>query len=326
MGKKVILCLLVGSLGLFTMDLGRPSAQEAFPTKPITMLVPFPPGGLSDTTARSYAGAVQKLTGQPMVVVNKPGAGGTISVDALHAAKPDGYMLLESSASTLAHGMYTQGVNWGPKDFTVILGHSLYNFAFVVRADAPWKNFEEWVQYVRQNPPFKYGCYGHMVTMHVVMEWVGKRLGLKLVPVHLKGDAEGIQNLLGGHTMAHCFAGGQDALIKAGKLKTLLQVTGEPSDANPKAVSRLKDALPDAPLDIVALPRGIFGPKGMPEPILKSLEEAFNKAATSKNFISFAEQLLLIPKYKDRGTTKRTVETEYKAWSEITNELGIKAK
>jgi len=327
MGKRMICVLLVCSLGPLALNLERSFAQEAYPTKPITMLVPFPPGGLSDTTARSYAGAVQKITGQPLVVVNKPGAGGTIAVDALQAAKPDGYTLLESSASTLAHGMFTQGVSWGPKDFTVILGHSLYNFAFVVRADAPWKNFDEWVQYVRQNPPFKYGCYGNLVTMHIVMEWIGKRLGLKLVPVHFKGDAEGTQNVLGGHIMGHCYAGGQDALIKAGKMKTLIQVTGEPCDADPKSVAKLKEVLPDAPVDIIALPRGIFGPKGMPETLQAKVADVFRKATVENpEFIRTHQLMKMEVKYFGPKDLETAIQKAHSGFGELIKSLGLERK
>lgn len=292
MKKKVILWSLVILFCFMTMLMEKPSAQDTFPTKPITLLVGFPPGGPADVTARSYAPAASKLLGQPVVVVNKPGAGGTLAIDFLAGSKPDGYTLIEAGLSTLAYGMHTHGVNWGPKDFTIILGHTLYNFAVVIRADAPWKDFNDWVQYVKQNPGFKYGTYGALGTMHILMEWIAKRLDLKLVPVHFPGDAPGITNLLGGHIQAQLVAGAHTAQIRAGKLRTLLQVTSESVDPDPKSVARLKDVLPDAPMEVVGLPRGIFGPKGMPSSIQAKLSDVLKKATVENPEFLRAHQLM----------------------------------
>lgn len=328
MRRKVILSLLIVLFGLIGFVGEKPYGQEAFPTKPIILLVPFPPGGVVDMTARSYAPAASKLLGQPVAVINKPGAGGTIAADALAASKADGYTLLQCGGGTLAHGFLTQGVKWGPKEFTVILGHSTPNFAFVVRSDAPWKNFDEWVQYVRSNPGFKYGCYGNLVTMHLVMEWVGKRLGIKLVPVHLKGEPEGVQNLLGGHVQAHCFAGGQHALIKAGKLKTLLQVTGYPlSDADPKAVTQLMDALPDAPLDILILPNGIFAPKGLPERLQMQLTEVFKKATIDNpEFVRVNQMMASKINYTSPKELQADLIKAHEGFGELVKSLGLERK
>lgn len=314
-------------LGLLAMILEKPSAQEVFPTKPITLLVGFPPGGPADITARSYAPAASKLLGQPVVVLNKPGAGGTVAIDFLASSKPDGYTLVDAGLSTLAYGMHTQGVSWGPKDFTVILGHTLYNFAVVIRSDAPWKNFDEWVQYVREKPGFKYGTYGALSTMHIMMEWIGKRLNLKLVPVHFPGDAPGVTSLLGGHIQAQLVAGGHASLIRAGKLRTLLQVTSEPVDADTKSVARLKNVLPDAPMELVGLPRGIFGPKGLPVPIQEKLNEAFKKATVENpEFIRTHQLMNMAVEYHDPKELQEALIKLYEDFGKLLKSLGLERK
>lgn len=285
------------------------------------------PGGVSDIAARSIVPVASKYLGQPVVVVNKPGAGGTLAIDFLASSKPDGYTLINAGSSTLAYGMHTQGVSWGPKDFTVILGHTIYNYAVVIRSDAPWKNFDEWVQYVKQNPGFKYGTYGALGTMHIMMEWIAKRIDLKLVPVHFPGDAPGITNLLGGHIQAHLAAGGHAAQVKAGKLRTLLQMTGEPVDSDPKSVARLKDVLPDAPMEVVALPVGIFGPKGIPDSIQAKLNDAFRKATIENpEFVRTHQLMNMAVEYHGPKELQETLFKAYEDFGKLMKSLGLERK
>jgi tripartite-type tricarboxylate transporter receptor subunit TctC len=316
--------MLIGSMAIMGE---RSFAQENFPTKPLTLLVGFPPGGVSDTAARAIAPGASECLGQPVTVQNKPGAGGTIAIDFVVNSKPDGYTLINAGTSTLAYGMYTKGVKWGPKDFTLILGHSAYNYAFVGRADAPWKNFDEWVAYVRKNPGFKYGTYGALGTMHIVMEWTAKRLNLKLVPVHFKGDSPGIRALLGGHIQAHCAAGGHAAQVKAGKLRTILQVSGEPVDKDAASVGRLRVVLPDAPLDVVDLPIGVFGPKGIPPATRDKLVRCIKKATVDNPKFIKTHQLMNLPvTYYDPDEVQTRLFEVYERFGKLMKELGLERK
>jgi tripartite-type tricarboxylate transporter receptor subunit TctC len=273
--KAVIL-----AIGLFMVMPGF--AAQDYPNKPINLYVGFPPGGVAGNTANAIAPGAQDLLKQPVVVQYKPGAGGTIAADFVVHSEPDGYTLINAATTTLAYSMYTEGVKWGPKDFSVIIGYTAPNFALVVPADAPWKTFDDWVKYVREHPGFKYGTYGPLGAMHVLMEWLARELNLKLTPVHFKGDAPGIAAVLGGHIQLYVASGSQCAQVKAGKLRTLLQVSGEPRDANPKVVARFKDRFPKAPHEVFNLPFGVFGPKGIPAPVKARLAEAFRKAAKTE--------------------------------------------
>jgi len=329
--RKGIVIWLLGILSVtsvvFLAFSEKSFAQEPFPNKPINLLVGFPPGGVSDIAARSIVPEATKLFGQPVVVLNKPGAGGTLAIDFVANSKPDGYTVINAGSSTLAYGMHTQGVNWGPKDFTVILGHTIYNYAVVVRADSPWKNFEEWVQYVRQNPGFKYGTYGALSTMHVMMEWIAKHLDLKLTPVHFTGDAPGLTNLLGGHIQAHLAAGGHAAHVKAGKLRTLLQMTGEPVDSDPKSVARLKTAVPDAPMEVVGLPVGLFATKGIPDAIQMKLHDLFKKATVENpEFIRPHQLMNMAVEYHSPKELQETLIKAYDGFGKLMKNLGLERK
>ena len=281
--KKKLMYAISGIVLAMAFFIGIPGfAADEFPNKPINLYVGFPPGGVAGNSANSVAPSTQSFLKQPVVVQYKPGAGGTVAADFVVHSEPDGYTLINAGTSTLAYSMFTEGVKWGPKDFSVILGYTAFNYAIVVPADAPWKTFDDWVKYVKDHPGFKYGTYGPLSTMHVLMEWLAKELNLKITPVHFKGDAPGMAAILGGHIPMYVAAGSHCAQVKAGKLRTLLQVSGEPKDANPKAVARFKDRFPKAPVEVFNLPIGIFGPKGIPGPVKAKLTDAFKKAAKTE--------------------------------------------
>jgi tripartite-type tricarboxylate transporter receptor subunit TctC len=325
MKKKVALWILLASFAMLIVPGEDTVAQEAFPSKPITLLVGFPPGGVSDIAARALAPALSKQLGQPVLVENKPGAGGTLAVSLVYKAKPDGYTLINAGLTTLVTATYTSGVEWGPKDFTVILGHSDYNRAIIMRPGLPYKNFEEWVQYVKKHPGFKYGAYGALGTLHVVMEWIGKRLGLDIKPVHFKGDADGITALLGGHIEIFASAGAHAPHVKAGKLSTLLQITGEPVDSNPQSVARLMKVLPDAPKEYIELPIGIFGPKGIPEPIKTKLLDGLKKATVENpEFIKVHQARNMEVKYYDPKGVENDLVKGYETLGRLIKELNLK--
>jgi tripartite-type tricarboxylate transporter receptor subunit TctC len=328
MKTRVILYVGIVLLGGFSIFVEKSFSQESFPVKPITLVVGFAPGGVTDIVARALAPAASKYLGQPVVVVNKPGAAGTLGIDYLINSKPDGYTLIHQGLVSLAYGSHTMGVSWGPNDFTLLIGHSIYNFAAVVRSDAPWKNFDEWVEYVRQNPGFKYGVFGALSTPHIIMEWIGKRLGLKLVAVHFSGgDPQGISNLLGGHIQLHCAGGGHAAQVKAGKLRSLLQFIGEPIDSDPKTVARLKEVFPDSPLEIVGLPAGEFGPKGIPASVQGKLHDAFYKATIENpEFIKTSKLMNLGVEYHNPKELQETLTKAHENYGKLIKSLGLERK
>lgn len=325
--RKIAIILAVASLALAALFMGGlAQAAGKFPSKPIEVYVGFPPGGVAGNSARAIATPAAKFLGQPTVIQHKPGAGGTLAVDYVSSQKPDGYTLINAGTSTLAYSMYTKGVKWGPKDFTMILGYTAFNYALVTRADAPWKTFDEWVAYVRKNPGFKYADYGALGTMHVFMEWLAKQLNLKMVPVHFKGDSPGVAAVLGGHIQVYCGAGGQAPHVKAGTLRTLLQISGEPLDANPKSVPRLMQKFPNAPIEVFTLPIGIFGPKGIPEPIRAKLTDAFTKAAQTPVCAQALKQMNMTVDIVSAKELEKKLVAGHKQFGKLMKELGLQRK
>ena len=319
---------LSAGIALFALlVMNGPAMAKEFPEKPITLVAPFPPGGIADILGRASGAGAGKFLGQTVAVLNKPGAGGTLGIDFLSQSKPDGYTLVGTGVTILALGMYTQDVKWTPEDFSLILGICTYNNALVVPADAPWKTFDEWVQYVKKNPGFKYGTYGALTETHLLMEWIAKRLDLKLIPVHFRGDPEGITNILGGHVQAYAGAGGHVAQVRAGKLKTILQMMGEPADPDSKSVARIKDVLPDAPRQIVEFPYCIIAPKGVPEPVRKILHDAFKKGTVDNpEFVKAAETVNLAVQYHDPKDLEVKLREAHALIGKLVKELGLERK
>ena len=179
---------------------GAAQAQQ-FPNRPVTLVVPWPAGGGTDIGMRALAAATEKHLGQKIVIENKPGASGTIGPANMAAsAAPDGYTVAQIPI-TVFRLPAIQKTNYDPaKDFTYIIQVTGYTFGVVVRADAPWKTFNELLDYAKANPgKINYGAPGAGTSLHITMEQIAKLKGIKWTMVPFKGQADSLTALLGGH-------------------------------------------------------------------------------------------------------------------------------
>lgn len=283
-------------------------AEAAFPSKPVTLIVPFPAGGSTDRHLRIVAQDASKYLGQPVVVENRPGAGGTLGPATMaKTARPDGY-----TVSLYPLGMlrmpYMQKTNWHPiDDFTFILGLSGYTFGFTVRADSPYKTFNEYIEAARQSPgKIDYGSTGVGSSPHLLIEEIAINAGVKLNHVPYRGNADMQQALLGGHVMAQSDATGWDQFVDAGKMR-LLVTFGEQRTTRWPDVPTAKEL----GYKVVSVsPYGLAGPKGMDPAVVKVLHDAFKKALFDPASMEVMKQLNQEPAYKGSD--------EYKQWAEAT--------
>src|SRR4030095_7271147 len=204
-----------------------PAAQEAYPSKPITMIVPFPPGGVADIVGRPLADAMGRALGSPVVIENKAGAGGGIGMGYVAKAKPDGYTLLLalSSISILPEADKVTGRTpmYQFKDFVPIARFTADPTVLAVRADSPWKTLAEFVADARNRPGvITYGSSGNYGTMHVPMEMFDAAAGIKMLHVPFTGGGPAVIALLGG-AVESVYSGTSHVVqhIKAGKLRVL---------------------------------------------------------------------------------------------------------
>ena len=283
-----------------------PAARaQAYPAKPITLIVPWPAGGSTDRHHRTLAELASKHLGQPIVVQNQPGGGGTTGPGTMALnARPDGYTIAQYPMGML-RVPHMQKVPWHPiNDFTFILGVSGYTFGFVVKADSPHKSFTDYIEAARRSPgKIDYGSTGAGTSPHLLMEELADKAKVDLTHVPYKGNADLMQAVLGGHVMAGSDASGWDKFVDGGQMR-LLVTFGEKRTARWPQVPTAKEL----GFDIVAnSPYGLVGPKGMDPAVVKALHDAFKKAMDEPKHAEVMAQL-------NQDVWYRSGE-EYAAWA-----------
>jgi tripartite-type tricarboxylate transporter receptor subunit TctC len=257
-------------------------AQNApWPSRTITMIVPFPPGGLADLVARPVAEAMSRELGQPVVIENKAGAGGGIGMSQAAKAKPDGYTVLMALSSLTvipeADVVLARPAMFALSDLRPIARFTADPTVLAVRADSPWKTVQQFVDDAKKRPSaINYGSSGSYGTMHVPMEILSQNAGIKMTHVPFTGAGPAVVALLGGQIDA-VSSGPATVLqqVKAGKLRVLGHWGTTQLAALPDAPS-LKDAGYNAEY---AQWSGLFIPAGVPDPIAQRLRAAARAAA-----------------------------------------------
>jgi tripartite-type tricarboxylate transporter receptor subunit TctC len=317
--KRMILLFFTG------LPLISPTAwaQSDYPSKPINYLIGYPPGGLSDLTGRALAAGAEKVLKQPVLVVNKPGASSSLEMALLAQAKPDGYTIggIPSTATVIMP--HVQKVSYDPlRDYTYIINCFNYAAALVVRKDAPWKHFGELVDYARKNPKaVKYGTYGAYGTTTLVMETLGKQLGIQWDTVPFKADADAVVGLLGGHITAAASASMYAPQVRAGELRILVMMSHKRSPEFPDSPT-----LKELGYNLVAEGFvGVGAPKGLAEPILAKLEEAFTQAIKDPPYLELIKKLALAEDYKNSKEFPKFVAEAYHFHQEMIHKIGLDA-
>jgi tripartite-type tricarboxylate transporter receptor subunit TctC len=279
-----VMLVLVALLG---MAVGGVIAQEPYPNRPITVVSPFPPGGVADLTARPVAATLEKILKTPVPVINKTGAAGAIGMQYVAASRPDGYTLLLalSSISIIpeADKLFGRAPAFTVDQFEPIALISADPTILVVRAESPWKTAAEFIEDARKRPDqISYSSSGIYGTLHMAMELLQQAAGIKLRHVPFPGGAPALTALLGGHVDA--LASGPSVVlpqIKAGKLRPLASWGDQRLAALPDVPTFKELGYPGAEFYIWA---GLFAPRGTPEPVLAKLREAMRAAVADADF------------------------------------------
>jgi len=255
-------------------------AQEApWPTKPVRFVVPYLAGGTTDLVARTTGEYVGKKLGQPVVIDNRPGAGGNIGMDAVAKAAPDGYTIGFGAISTNALNphIYKQ-MGFDPrKDFTAVsmLGYSTIVLT-VAPQNVPAHTVQEFAAYAKSHPGLTYGTAGAGTSMHLAGAMFAQMTGAELTHVPYKGSGPGINDMLGGH-LPVMFDNLPASLphIQAGKLRALAVAGKARSPALPDVPTLAEAGLKGYGLDPWF---GVFGPAGMDPKLTQRLSQAFREA------------------------------------------------
>jgi tripartite-type tricarboxylate transporter receptor subunit TctC len=303
---------------------GLAGAQASYPSKPITMVVPFPPGGLADIVARPVAEAMSRDLGQPVVVENKAGAGGGVGMAYAAKAPPDGYTVLMSLSSLTvlpeADVVLGRQQMYALNSLRPIARFTADPTVLAVRADAPWKTVKDFIDDAKKRPgAINYGSSGNYGTMHVPMEILAQNAGVKMTHVPFTGAGPAVVALLSGQIDA-VSSGPATVLqhVKAGKLRVLAHWGNGKLEALPDVPS-LKDAGYDAEY---AQWSGLFIPAATPEPIAQRLRAAARAAAQDakvKQVILNAGSPVL---YQDTPDFEKYVQADAKRMAEVVKKIG----
>ena len=280
---------MIGVLLLGVANLAGPvHAEGNWPDKPITMIVPFPPGGVADTVGRPVAEALGKELKQPVIVENRVGAGGALGMGIAGRAPADGYTILMtlSSISILPEADQILGRKpaYTLNQFKPIARFTADPTVFVVRADAPWKTLAEFVADAKRKPGrFNYGSSGNYGTMHVPMEMLKAGAGFRMVHIPYTGAGPAVLALLGGQVDAVATGPASVAQqIKAGKLRALAHWGDKPLASLPEVPSLKQSGYGVSFAQWSAL----FVPAGTPEDIVARLRAAAKKVASDPAVIA----------------------------------------
>ncbi|MFN9774405.1 MAG: tripartite tricarboxylate transporter substrate binding protein [Burkholderiales bacterium] len=304
---------------------GAARAQDApWPSRPLTMVVPFPPGGVADLVGRPVAAALEKQLGQPVVVENRAGAGGGLGMQQVARAKPDGHTLLMalSSISILpeADRVLGRAPMYAHRDLVPVARFTADPVVLAVRADAPWKTVADFVDDARRRPgQIPYGSSGNYGTMHVPMEMLAARAGAKLLHVPYTGAGPAVVGLLGGQVDA--LATGPSSIVqqvKAGKVR-VLGSWGDARLASLPDVPTLKEAGFDVAFSQWA---GLFVPAGTPEPVVARLRAASRAILADAQMLQRFETLGTPLQYLDAPEFARFYERENDVLSDVVRRIG----
>jgi tripartite-type tricarboxylate transporter receptor subunit TctC len=295
-----------------------------FPSKPVTLIVPWTAGSTSDIVARVLAQTTSKHLGQSVIVENKPGGGGILGPATMAAtAKPDGYTITEMPGGVFRYPHMIK-VTYDPfKDFSYIIHLTGYTFAVVVKADSPWKTWNEFLAYAKTNPgKITYATTGTTSKAYTTMEMLAQKEGIKWTNIPMKGSSEVGPAVLGGHVAAGAGPPAFAPLVKSGELRMLV-TWGEERAGNWPDIPTLKELGHGI---VTNSPYGLAGPKGMDPKIVKILHDAFKKGmydpAYQKSLDKF-DQLLM---YKNSEEYADFAKILYEQEKMVVERLDLKQK
>lgn len=298
------------------------AARAEYPEKAITMIVPWTAGGSTDQTARVLAKAAEASLGQPIVIINQPGASTTIGMAALAAAKPDGYTIGTLSSTGYLIALQGRQLPFDPINaFSYISYYGDNVIGIAVKSDAPWKTLQDLVDDGRKRPgAIKYGTAGVGTTQHLTSEAIQFSSKAKFVHVPQQGSAASMPALLGGHVDFITETSVWAPFVEDKQVRLLAVTTPQRSKLYPDVPT-----LNELGYKSLRSVQAIIAPAGLPEPIRAKLESAFRKALSDEAFKDTMDRMSMEIVDLPGADVKKLVESEYALAGNLLKEIG-KAK
>jgi tripartite-type tricarboxylate transporter receptor subunit TctC len=295
--------------------------QQAYPTKPINLLIGYAPGGVVDISERFLASKAEKILGQPFVVSNNGGGGSSVAYEITARKAPDGYNIVGGASTGLVRIPQFRVVPYQMDDFIPIMHFATPILTpVVVKSTSPWKTLKELVDYAKKNPgKVTYSTTGVGSPMHMAMEYVAKQEGITWTHVPFPGAMPAFTALLGGHVTFQVGAGESVPFIKDGTVRLLANLSQQ----------RVK-SWPDTPT-LIELGYDFFNesvfmfsaPKGTSKQIIDKLDDAFHKAMADPEFMNVLARVEFEPSYRNSADTRKYLEDAYVRIGRMIQELKI---
>jgi tripartite-type tricarboxylate transporter receptor subunit TctC len=326
MSKLVRFGLIVGSLALPGIAL----AQSSYPDKPVHLIVAFVPGGATDTLARQLQNDLQAALGQPVVIENRPGAGGTLAWNYVASSNPDGYtLMLAENALAISQALYKKSrSSFDPvTQYDAVTGIAVSPSALVVANNVPANSVAELVAYAKTMPQkLNYASAGIGSVSHLNFEVFKDKTGMEAVHVPYKGGGQAIGDVIAGHVpMTISSVQATKGLAEAGKLKALAVTSPVRSPALPSVPTMQEAGVPPADVEL-RFWFAIFGPKGMPDAVKARISQAVAKVMSDPVVRERLGKLDITPDVVPGPALHSKLENEIKNWTRLIDAKGIKAE
>jgi tripartite-type tricarboxylate transporter receptor subunit TctC len=296
---------------------------QAYPTRPVEFIIPFAPGGPTDTAIRLIQPALSANLGVPVVLVNKAGGGGAIGMDAVAKAKPDGYTLAATVRSTLTILPASQpDVPYKISDFAPIGAYAVDSQIVVVKSGAPWKTLEELVDHAKKNPgKLTYGSAGQGTNSFFTMELLKLAYGLDIGHVPFGGSGPVKNAILGGHVQVGAAAlSPMLSVIRSGDVAALVTSATRRIPAVANVPTMTEKGQPDASLSTWA---ELWAPAKTPKPVVDRLAQALEKTMKDPAVGAAIEKAGLQVEHHDPVETLKLVERENEVVRAVARKLGL---
>ena len=297
--------------------------SQAYPAKPVRVIVPFAPGSGLDLTVRLINDKFQASTGQNLVLENKGGAGGNIGTDAVAKAAPDGYTIGLIAINMLVINPYLyKDLPYDPiRDFTPIMHITSTNHVLAINPGIPARDLREFITWVKANPgKVSLATNGAGTTPHLLAVLLNQNTGTDIVPVHYKGGGEASKDFIGGHVQA-IFNSPQAMLPQAaaGKARILAITRSTRSERLPDTPTFVELGYKDMVVDVWT---AFMGPAGMPAPMVQRLNAEFAKAATAPDVSKRFETEDYTVVARSAADTAQMIQAELKRWGQVVKGSG----
>jgi len=312
-------------LGLvFFVSLGGIQAQEKYPNRPIELVVPMTPGGVGDITVRIYSEELSRVLNVPITVVNRAGGAGIQGTSYVIRAKKDGYTLLAGSVTfVVILPIISKEATYDPLKDLVPIGHFVYvPNVLTVKNDSPFQTLNELIEYARKNPgKLKYGTSGIGSADYFNVEILCSKTNTKMTAIPFKGGGEALVSLLGGHVdLTFQTLATNSPQIKAGKIRALAITSKTRSPDFPNIPTTAELGHPYPFLDPWV---GVFGPAGLPQPVLNVLVPALEKVFKNPEVVGRATKAALIVEYKDPEEFRKFIESQIQIVEKIAQDANL---